>query len=316
MKRLILAVLYVCAAAHALVAADYLPLAGGNTWTYREATTGAKITIRVDSPVAQSGRMYYPVTGYADRAVLVRRDEASGSLIYLDQTLGREMLLTYFLPSPVTWWTAPARNCAEQGQAQPKTAVHDGPGGHWDDVLEIRYRNSSCRDSGLISEQYAASIGMVQRVVSTIAGPRRFDLVSARVGSLSIGDREEGGFTLSLSPVPSKREWEATLRVKAGSGAPLRLLFRDAQEFNVVLRAPDGRVVWDWAADKVFGQESHEVIVNGERQWTVAVPWPWAAEEVLTAEAWLTTADRTPRIGAALPARAPQVSAPGYGQLQ
>jgi hypothetical protein len=317
MKRLIRAVLYVCAFMQALDAADHLPLAGGNVWTYRNAATGSTFTIRAGSPVTQSGRVYHPLTGYVDREIFVRREETTGSIVYFDVAFGREMLLTYFLPNPLAWWAAPVRACAGQGQTQLQTVVHDGPGGHWDDVLDVRYRNNGCRDGGLISEQYAANIGMVQRVVSTIAGPRRYDLVSARVGSVSIGGNEEAGFTLSLSSVPSQRHWEATLRVKSGNGAPLLLRFPDAQEFNVVLRGPDGRVVWNWAADKLFAQEAHETIVNGERHWTIAVPWPSApGQDVFTAEAWLTTADRVPPLGAALPVAAPHVSAIADAELR
>lgn len=47
------------------------------------------------------------------------------------------------------------------------------------------------------SERFAENIGMLRRVVNTIAGPTTFDLVCARVGSQIIEARDRGVFSVS-----------------------------------------------------------------------------------------------------------------------
>ena len=80
----------------------------------------------------------------------------------------------------------------QQGQAQARRIPYNGPGGSWEETLEIRYRTAQCNDAGLESEQYAENIGMVRRVVQSFTGPRAYELVYARVGSAIIEGGERG----------------------------------------------------------------------------------------------------------------------------
>jgi hypothetical protein len=129
MKRLIASTLLVCLGSFA---SEFLPLSGGNNRTYRNAQTGDSFTIRVGAPVMQSGRVYYPVTGYTAQPVLVRHDTVANVLFYFDQTFNREVLLTSLVPNAAGWWHAPLRSCAPNGQVQSQRTIHDGPGGHWE----------------------------------------------------------------------------------------------------------------------------------------------------------------------------------------
>src|SRR5687767_12260132 len=76
-------------------AMNYFPIAPGHVWTYREAKSGHEFTIRVGTPVMRNDRTYYPLTGYADEQVLVRRGDTT-DLMYLDEAFGREVMLTQF----------------------------------------------------------------------------------------------------------------------------------------------------------------------------------------------------------------------------
>ena len=79
--------------AGAVYGATFLPLANGNTWTYREATTGHTITVRVGVPLAlRNGRVYHSLNGYAQKQLWVRNDE-NGQLVFLEEDSERETLL-------------------------------------------------------------------------------------------------------------------------------------------------------------------------------------------------------------------------------
>jgi hypothetical protein len=85
----------------------------------------------------------------------------------------------------------------------------------------------------------------------------------------------------------------------------------------VILRAADGRVLWDWAADKRFAYAVHEISVEGERSWSVAIPWPAAGTgDQLIVEAGLTTDEAAPRFGAAIPVTTPLTGAVRFGERQ
>lgn len=177
----------------ALYGADLFPLHEGNTWTYRDAGTGQTFTVRVGQPVTKGGNVYYQLTGYSDSDLLVRVEPVYGALMFWDDARYQENLLTSFEQFEGGYWVAPFRPCPDQvGQTQVKRGVHDGPAGPVADVVEIRSVGFGCADAGAVREQYAEHIGMLRRTLTSIAGPRTFDLISARVGSLTMGAAPSG----------------------------------------------------------------------------------------------------------------------------
>ena len=155
----------------ALFGADFFPLQEGNTWTYREAAAGQTFSIRVGQPVTMAGHVYYDLTGYTDTDLLVRIEETYGTLVYWDEVRSQDTLLTSFEQFEGGHWLAPFRPCPEQdGQGQLSLGNHDGPAGPIPGVLEILYRTIGCADVGVTGEQYADHLGMLRRVVTTIAG--------------------------------------------------------------------------------------------------------------------------------------------------
>ena len=299
------AILMVLSAA-GLSAAEFLPLAPGNNWTYQDTVTGSNFTVEIGVvQLYANNHVYHMLRGYTPMPVWVRINEY-GNAVYWDGEQRSDVMLTAFETGFGGWFEAGARECPEQGQAQEKRGVHNGPAGQWS-VLEIQYRTSECADTGDLLEQFAENIGMVRRVVNTIAGPRTFDLVHARLGALSISAGNAGGFSVTATQSPEPGYWEATLRVDQRSGDSLKVRFPSSQEYDLRLRDSGGNVVWTWSAGKVFDPTEHELHLFDGWKASVKVPIPPAppqGPQAYTLEAWLTVADGEPRFAAATTVKA------------
>ena len=284
----------------ALFGADFFPLQEGNTWTYREGTTGQTFSVRVGQPVTIAGHVYYDLIGYTDTDLQVRIEETFGALVYWDGARNQEILLTSFEQFEGGHWVAPFRPCPEQdGQGQLKLGNHDGPAGPIAGVLEIRYRAIGCADTGLQQEQYAEHLGMLRRVVSTIAGPRTFDLIAARAGNITIDAAPSASFGVSLGPATGAGPVLATFRLRVNSKLPLTLSFSSGQEYDFALKSSAGTTLWRWSASRTFLQALHQRIVADEWSATVEIPWPTTSGGVLqpgdyTVEALVTNSNTLP----------------------
>jgi hypothetical protein len=266
----------------ALFGADFFPLQEGNTWTYQEAATARTFSVRVGQPVTIAGHVYYDLIGYTDVDLLVRIEETYGALVYWDGVRNQDVLLTSFEQFEGGHWVAPFRPCPEQdGQGQLKLGNHDGPAGPIAGVLEIRYRAIGCADVGPIEEQYADHLGMLRRVVTTIAGPRTFDLIAARVGNITIQAAPTGSFSVSLGPTTGAGPVLATFRLHVNSKLPITLSFTSGQEYDFSLKNSSGATLWTWSASRTFLQALHQRIVADEWSETVEIPWPTTSGGVL-----------------------------------
>jgi hypothetical protein len=290
----------------ALFGADFFPLQAGNTWTYREPSTGQTFSVRVGQPVGIAGHQYYDLIGYTDTDLLVRIEETYGTLVYWDGVRNQEILLTSFEQFEGGHWLAPLRPCPEQdGQGQLKLGNHDGPVGPVAGVLQIQYRAIGCADVGLLQEQYADHLGMLRRVVSTVAGPRTFDLIAARVGNITIDAAPSASFSVSLGPTTGAGPVPATFRLHVNSKLPLLLSFASGQEYDFALKNSAGTTLWKWSPSQLFLQAMHQRIVADEWSATVEIPWPTTPEGVLqpgdyTVEAVITNSNSLP-FAAAVP---------------
>ncbi len=284
----------------ALFGADFFPLQQGNTWTYREPATGQTFNVRVGQPVTIAGHVYYDLVGYTNTDLLVRIEETFGSLVYWDNTRNQEFLLTSFEQFEGGHWEAPFRPCPEQdGQGLLNLVNHDGPAGPIPGVLDIRYRAIGCADVGLIEEQYADHLGMLRRVVSTIAGPRTFDVIAARIGNITIEAAPSASFSVSLGPTTGAGPVLATLRLHVNSKLPVTLSFSSDQEYDFALKNSAGTTLWTWSASRTFLQALHQRIVADEWSATVEIPWPTTPGGVLqpgdyTVQAVVTNANSLP----------------------
>lgn len=292
-------------------AGDLMPLDMGNYWTYREDRTGETFTIRVGQPVwMQPGRVYHYLIGYTGGAVIARVDEA-GNLMMLDEETGQEKLLTAFGETGESWWTAPKRECLQEGQTQAKRVAHDGPGGRWSGVREVRYRTLGCTDAGVEREEFAENLGMLRRTVTTLAGPRTFDLIHARIGTQIIETRDRARFSVAVEQPPSQDTLRVNLRIDLGFTPEIRLKFPSAQVFDAVLRDPAGRIVWRWSDGRFFEQAERERAIGNVWSETVNVPKPPGDGQGYTIEGWLTTAPGEPKFAATVPMPPPRIAPAG-----
>jgi hypothetical protein len=278
------------------LAADLLPLENGNTWTYRVATTGETLTIRVGTPYLIGERVYYTLNGFADKRVLARVDD--DALWMIDEEAGVERLLVDFRPYEGGWWNANGRMCDTMGQTQTKRAEYRGGAGRIPEVLAIQYRTLGCADTGVLSEQYAENIGMLRRTVQSFTGPRTYDLVSARVGNLRIEASPHGRFTTSIERVTAD-SIEVKLHIELDPVQSITLPFYSGQEYDVALRNEDGNVVYLWSSTAAFIQSTHTLTIAGD--WTAKVTIPKPVAGSYTLEAWMTTALDRPRFSASIP---------------
>jgi hypothetical protein len=273
-----------------LPAANYFPLQNGNSWTYRVAGTQQQFTVQVGAPVKMEGRDWFPLSGYTPQRVWVRYE--GDRLIYLDESTNAESTLTSFLPGDT--WPAPKRTCRQSGEAQGTRAKYNGG----ETALEIRYQTFDCADAGTISELYAENIGMVQRTEQSFAGPRTYNLVSARLVSTVIETAPHGRFTVSQDGGTAD-EVALTLRVQVSQARPVSMIFASSQEYDISVSDEAGKVVYRWSASRSFLQSLHTVVVDGE--WNAAVSIPKPAPGVYTLQAWLTTATPEPMYAATVP---------------
>lgn len=284
----------------ALSAADFLPLAPGNSWTYQDGTTGSTFKVEVGATqLYTNGRVYHRLRGYTPAQLWVRINEF-GNLVYWDDELQAEPMVTAFETGSGGWFEAHARECPEQGQAQEKRVTHDGPGGKWT-ALEIQYRVFACADAGDISEQFAENIGMIRRVVNTIAGPRTFNLMQARVGTQTVTVGNTGSFSTTLMPHADGATWKITLRVDVPLTIGIKVKFPTSQEFEIRVRDEEGRTVWVYSMDKLFLQAEHERIFLGTWSESVTVPIPPGVPEIqraYTVDSWITSAPGEPMFAA------------------
>lgn len=282
-------------------AADFLPLQDGNRWVYREATTGQTLEVRVGTPVMTNGKVYYSLTGFSPTRQLVRVNEA-GNLVYWDEELEAEPLLTGFRYTG-TPFSASGRECPAWATVEEKRAPYAGAAGYWQ-ALRVSYQPYACADAGVLDEQFAENIGMVRRVENSIAGPRTFDLVYARVGRAVIDAATRGGFSISATDDVRSGAWNVTLRVEPSLSGSLPVTFPSGQEYDLRLRDVRGNILWTWSADKLFPQVIRSVPDIGGWSATVSVPHPPRVPEAahtFILEAWLTNLESEPRFAAAVP---------------
>ncbi|MEO5926517.1 MAG: BsuPI-related putative proteinase inhibitor [Bryobacteraceae bacterium] len=275
--------------------ADFMPLAVGNTWTYRNATTGQTFDIRVGTPLMTNDQVYYPLRGFAAKQLYVRVNEY-GNLVYLDQDNQVEPVLVGFTASR-TAYSSSGRTCPAWARTLEQRAEHSGPAGRWD-VLEVEYQPYACADAGDLWEQFAENVGMVRRVVQTIAGPRTYDLVYARIGAEIITAGETGSYSVTAIPNANGEGWDATMRIEMKGN--FSVLFPTSQEYDLRLRDADGKVLWTWSEGRQFGQATHTSRLGRQRA-TITVPYPSTVPEggqSYILEAWMTTAPGEPQFAA------------------
>lgn len=296
MKLLSLVVL----AAGLAAAQNYFPLEPGNQWIYRSGTEIA--TAEVVRAETFEGRSYALVRGFFGDAWL--RTNEDGALVAYDPSTRAEQLWTAFGAAEGAQFQSAAPPCEQPAQLVSKSAQYAGPIGEFPYALEIRYSPGRCADAGSERDLYLPWVGLVQRRATTIAGPRTWDLVYARLGVTEIS-ASQTSFQLSLDqavytanlmpPVDPRRavpHMLARLTLRHIQQEPLRLTFPTGQRFDLVIRNEKGEVVFRWSDGKAFTQVLGTEMVLGERNWVIDVPLGTGNTALpqgrYVAEGWLT----------------------------
>jgi hypothetical protein len=251
--------------------------------------------MRVGVPYVINDRTYFTLRGYTSDLALVRWNE-TGELVAFDQEKHQEEVLISFPATERGWWQANGRpgGCDQEGQTQEKRVGYDGPAGPIRNVLQIRYRTFSCADVGVESEQFAENIGMLRRVVQSIAGPRTFDLIYARAGSVVIDATPSARFMVSTEQSRDSEFIRATLRIQLTPN-DLLLTFPTSQEYDAQLKDEAGNVLWTWSDGQAFTDAEHNRWISRRWETTIMIPKPPSAGEpkaaTYTLRAWMTTRD-------------------------
>jgi hypothetical protein len=270
---------------------NYFPLDPGNQWVYVAsggAGGAAAQVVEVARAVESGGRWYWQYQGF-EGSLLLRTDE-SGNLYWLDPQTRSESRIGSFLDDGAVFEPRP-NPCRQTGRIAARNARYKGPLGEFDSALVIRYMPGMCSDAGLESEVYLPYIGLVQRTVTTIAGPRVYELVYARLGGVTVVSAPEAGFGLALNGtrLTPKDTLIARISLRNTLPAPVRLTFPSGQLFDLAIKNEKGERVYLWSSDKAFPMVIVNLEVSGEKNFVVDVPLSLLKPGRYTVEAWLTT---------------------------
>lgn len=289
---------------------EYFPLRDGNIWTYRERGGSHTFQIQVGTPAVINSQVYYRLTGYVDQPVWARFGE-DGALYYHDEDKEADVLLVAFQPaSPGGWYEAPLRMCSQELQPQGTREELRSPSGYFPAVLSVRYRQWSCADAGIQEERFAPNIGMLQRTVESIRGPRTYDLVSADLGTTTLQADSGAGASVTLREIATgAREVTATLRLRVQGANPITLHYLSSQEFDMALRNSSGTVVWQLSAGQVYLPVIQEKTTLGQ-SWQATVPLANLPPGRYELETWVASGYDRHQFSATAPVVIPSTAEP------
>lgn len=290
-RTVVTAGLLACASVFGAGAGDYFPLQLGNQWIYKASGllgSTDPLVVTVSQSSTFGGKDYFQYSGL-DGDEWLRIDNQGVMYLYNPDTKTERVIVT------ADGTTTPATpNCNQTGRIVSTDASYTGPIGTWNSgVIQIKYDPGTCADAGILEEFYLPYVGLLRRSVQTIAGPRSYDLVYARLGGVLVTTAPETSFTLALDQTTYAAGSTALARfaLRHTGGTPLTLTFNSGQEFDVIVRDSSGNQVYRWSIDKLFAQVVHSVTINGEKNWVVSIPLNRLPGGRYTAEAHLVNTD-------------------------
>jgi hypothetical protein len=223
------------------------------------------------------------------------RQSNEGVLYWLNEETGGDEILADFRPLSGAFYNTPiSAPCDQDAQAQERPVVFEAAGGVFPDAREVRYRVLDCADVGVENELYLDNIGLARRVNQTIAGPREFNLVSAKIGSFTLNAAPGADFRVTLSSAAVNRQRSADpvsvevgLRLVIDRLNAVHLRYNTSQRYDVAVRNEHGETVFLWSASAIFLQVvSEEDVVDASYKVPLTLDLPDGNYQV---EAWLTT---------------------------
>ncbi len=275
----------------------------------RGQAAGDPVRVEITAVNTFGGQTYHQITGFTESPAWVRYN-ASGELVQYDPSGGPDKLWYPFAaPDGFSFRTNVPAPCLQQAALRLRRDETTVPAGTFSPVLAIAYQPGACADAGYSEELFVLGVGMIRRTAITIAGPRSFELLWARVNGQVIAGPEVS-FQLHIDrpvyvanlmpPVDPDRAipvLTARFGLRNTGSQPVTLQFNSGQRFDLVIRDARGQQVYQWAAGKLFTQERAAIEVKeGEFSFVVQVRLGGSdvrpfAQGRYTLEAFLSTAE-------------------------
>lgn len=278
---------------------DYFPLQPGNQWIYVQdgVSAGEPITIVVDSFEVFDQKAYALVTGFPSGDAWLHLGD-DGVLMAWDQATQSESPWVAFGAPEGEPFRSAITPCNDSGLVTSRAASIEGPVGEFHHALEVVY-TSTCADAGIVTDFFLPHVGLLHRVETTIAGPRTWDLVYARLGGVTFVSEPSVSFSLALhwsdftysggSGIEQVYLLRARLTLRNHFVEPLTLTFPSSQRFDLTVTDESGRLVYRWSDGKGFAEVlSRETLSHGEKNYVIGIP-AFLGTGRYKVEAWLTT---------------------------
>jgi hypothetical protein len=243
----------------------YFPLSVGNEWIYSNGTD--RLTVRVlRETIEANGLKYFEISGYwpNDPAKVRKIRRALPDLIYEFNPSGKDFLWYQFGGLGATWRIGSGEEipCVTGSGAVVAdiNAKVEVPAGKFNRVMRIDF-TSRCMDAGIGSEYFAGGVGLIQRVLNTLAGPRTINLIAAHINSSDFPPPYGIGISLDrplyynnlmppvVDPWPTAR---VRLTVRNETEWPVRFAFPTSQRFDFIVRDSSGKELMRWSDGRLF----------------------------------------------------------------
>jgi hypothetical protein len=288
----------------------YFPLETGNQWVYRSGgrAPADTWTIEVQRNEQIDGRTYAVVTGFPNGPHWLRMSE-EGTLLMYDRAARQDKIWAAFNAPIGERYPSAIDECSATGVIESRRARYSGPVGEFGETLRVAYPPTGCADAGITDEHYLAYVGLLRRTYSSIAGPRPYDLVYARLGGVTVVSAKEITFSLTLDksvytanlmpPVNLQTAvpvMMARMTLRNTQDEPVVLEFPSGQSFDIAIKNEKGETVLRWSDGKFFTMVFRTERFSGEKNWTADLRLAGADGRPLpegryTAEAWLATTE-------------------------
>jgi hypothetical protein len=249
---------------------DFFPLAVGNEWIYSNGSSSFKVQVRSEAEEA-NGEKYFQVAGYfqndASEFHKIRKGLYGKILEYNPNGADYEWYRFGNLSSIWKFSSGKEITCITSSLLTTRhiNDAVDAPAGSFERTNHFIFQ-SPCADMGILTEDFADGVGLVQRVVESFIGPITYKLVYAHVASHEL-PASAYGIQVSMSqPVyynnlmpPVVNPWPTAnilFSVRNTTGIPVEFVFPTFQRFDFIVRDAQGIEVLRWSDGLMFAQTS------------------------------------------------------------
>ncbi|MCP5113852.1 MAG: hypothetical protein GY953_23720 [bacterium] len=256
---------------------DYFPLRVGNQWVYTRGGLGAggPVVVEVVDVDVFDHLPFALVRGFPSGNVWLRLEE-DGRLLARDPDTGDISTWVAFdaaLNEPFNTTIDP---CNSTGSIVSREASLTGPVGEFTTALEVAY-TPACADAGVVTDLFLPYVGLTRRTVTSIAGPRTWDLVYARLGGVTFVTEPSFSVGLSVNQVRFASGDEpgllrARFNLRNVRLDPVTLTFPSSQRFDFIIRDSDGVEVYRWSDGRAFPQVITTETFAMEKNYAIETP--------------------------------------------